>query len=49
MTLNLCHEIIMITNEGIKNMTNIHTLNLYGNNMITDEGIKHLTNCKVLR
>ena len=30
-------------------MTNIHTLNLHGNNTITDEGIKHLTNCKVLR
>ena len=39
----------MITDEGIKNMTNIHALDLCCNNMITDEGIKHLTNCKILR
>ena len=29
-------------------MTNIHTLNLCGNNMITDEGIKNMTNIHTL-
>ena len=38
----------MITDEGIKNMTNIHTLNLCNNNKITDEGIKNLTNIHTL-
>ena len=37
-----------ITDEGIKNITNIHTLNLGCNNMITDEGIKNITNIHTL-
>ena len=28
---------------GIKNLTNIHTLNLEKNNKITDEGVKNMT------
>jgi hypothetical protein len=32
-----------ITDEGIKNITHIETLNLVENNMITDKGIKNMT------
>src|SRR5690606_37097551 len=37
-----------ITDDGIKNLTNIHTLDLSSSDTITDEGIKKLTNIHTL-
>ena len=34
----------IITNNGIKNLTNITELNLLTNEIITDNGIKNLSN-----
>src|SRR5690606_16061886 len=42
-TVDLCYS-NNVTNDGIKDLTNIHTLKLNWNKTITDEGIKNLTN-----
>jgi len=41
-------ESIIITDEGIKNLTNLTSLVLFDANAITDEGIKYLTNLEHL-
>ena len=40
---------INITDEGLKYLTNIHTLIFDCNDNITDEGLKYLTNINKLR
>ena len=37
-----------ISDDGIKNLTNLQELNINGNGNITDEGIKNLTNLQIL-
>ena len=47
-SLNLGSKDNIITNEGIKELTNIKFLNLFDNNKITDDGIKGLINLSSL-
>ena len=46
LSLNLTQTIII--DEGLKNLGNLHTLNLWGCKRITDEGLKHLGNLHTL-
>ena len=39
---------ISLTDDGLKHLMGIHTLNLYRNKKITDDGLKHLTGIHTL-
>jgi len=39
---------IGITDEGLKHLSNCHTLDLSNCDKVTDEGLKHLSNCHTL-